>query len=134
MARNTTDTFFRRKALFMLACILLAVVLAHRPWMLLLAFSGKGISKTVLLVVVGLAAVIAIHELAQFVLRGRGEPWYSRRGASIFLPAALLCINALLSIADNLASKIFGIGPFLSSNAVMCMLIAVELMWIVLLE
>ena len=118
----------------MLAGILLVVVLAHRPWILLLAFSGKGLTKTVLLVVAGLTAVIAIHELAQFVLRGRGEPWYSRRGALIFLPAALLCMNALLSIVDNLASRIFGIGPFLSSNAAMCMLVAVELLWIILLE
>lgn len=83
MARNTTDTLFRRRALFMLAGILLVVVLAHRPWILLLAFSGKGLTKTVLLVVAGLTAVIAIHELAQFVLRGRGEPWYSRRGADL---------------------------------------------------
>jgi len=134
MAMNTTDIFFRRKALFMLACILLVVAAAHRPWIVLSAFSDKGFTKIVILVVAGLAAVIAIHELAQSVLRGRGEPWYARRGALIFLPAAVLCINAIFSIADNLAFKIFGIGPFLSSNSVMCMLIAVELLGIALLE
>jgi len=135
MARNTTNTFFRRKALFMLACTLLILAVAHRPWMLLFAFSAKGLTHTVLLVVVGLAAVIVIHELAQFVLRGRGEPWYARRGALLFLPAALLCINALFSVVDDIAFRTFGIGPFLSSsNAAMCMLIAVELLWIALLE
>jgi hypothetical protein len=135
MARNVTNCFrLRRKTLFMLGCILMVVGVAHRPWMLLLAFSTKGLTNTLVLVVVGLVAVIIIHEFAQLVLRGRGEPWYIRRGSLIFLPIVLGCLNALLSVADHVASKLFDIGPFLSSHAAMCMLIAVELIWIALLE
>ena len=135
MVRRITNIFrFRRRALFMLGCILLVVAAAHRPWMLLFAFRAKGLTNTLVLVVGALVAVITIHEFAQLVLRGRGEPWYTRRGSLLFLPVALLCMNALFRVADNLASKTFGMGPFLSSNAAMCVLIAVELMWITLLE
>jgi len=118
----------------MLACTLLVVAAAHRPWMLLFAFSAEGLTNTLVLLVVGLVAVIAIHEFAQFVLHSQGEPWYTRRGSLIFLPVVLLCMNAVFCAADNLVSKTFGMGPFLASNAAMCTLIAVELMWIVLLE
>jgi len=135
MVRRITSVFrFRRKALFMLACILLVVAMAHRPWMLLFAFSAKGLTSTLVLVVGAIVGVTTIHELAQLALRSRGEPWYTRRGSLVFLPVALLCINALFSAADNLVSKTFGMGPFLSSNTAMCILIAVELMWIALLE
>ena len=135
MERKITSVFrFRRKALFMLACILLVVAMAHRPWMLLFAFRAKGLTNTLVLVVWALVGVITIHELAQLALRSRGEPWYTRRGSLLFLPIALLCMNILFIAADNLVSETFGMGPFLSSNAAMCVLIAVELMWIALLE
>ena len=135
MVRRITSVFhFRRKALLVLSCILLVVVAAHRPWKLLFVFSAKGLTNTLVFVVGGLVGAIAVHEFAQIVLRGRGEPWYTRRGSLVFLPVALLCTNALFGAADNLASKTIGIGPFLSSNASMCILLAVELMWIALLE
>ena len=135
MVRRIANVFrFRRKALFMLGCILLLIAVAHRPWMLLFAFRAKGLTSTLVLVVGALVAVITIHEFAQFVLRSQGEPWYTRRGSLVFLPIALLCMNVLFIAADNLASKAFRMGPFLSSNAAMCVLIAVELMWIALLE
>lgn len=134
MTQRITSTSFRRKALFLLACILLLLALAHRPWMLLFAFSAKGLTNSVVFVVVGLVAVIAVHELAHFILRGRGGPWIGRRWALIFLPIALVCINALLSVVDKLAGRTLGVGPFLSSNTAMYMLTAVELMWIALLE
>jgi hypothetical protein len=90
MAQKITSAFrFRRKALFMLACVLLVVAVAHRPWTLLFAFSAKGLINTLVLVVGGLLGVIAIHEFAQLVLRGRGEPWYTRRGSLAFLPIGL---------------------------------------------
>ena len=86
------------------------------------------------LIVGALIGVIAIHELAQFVLRSQGEPWYVRRGTLIFLPIALLCLNAIFSIADQLVFKSFGTAPFLPSQTAMCILVATDLMWIALLE
>ena len=134
MTQRVTSTFFRKKVLFLLACILLLLALAHRPWMLLFAFSAKGLTNSVVFVVVGLVAVIAVHELAHFVLRGQRGSWIGRRWALIFLLITLVCINALLSVVDKLACKSFGVGPFLSSSTAMYVLTGVELMWIALLE
>ena len=134
MAQRIASMFFRRKVLFLLACILLLLALAHRPWMLLFIFSARGLTNSVVFVVVGLVAVIAVHELAHLVLRGRTGSWIARRGALVFLPIALVCVNALLTVADKGACKTLGIGPFFSSNAAMYALVAVELMWITLLE
>ena len=86
------------------------------------------------LIVGALIGVIAIHELAQFVLRSQGEPWYVRQVTLIFLPIALLRLNTIFSISDQLVCKSFGIAPFLPSQTAMCILIATELMWIALLE
>ena len=53
MNQRITSAFFRRKALFLLGCILLLIAVAHRPWVLLTMFSAKRLTNTVVLVVAG---------------------------------------------------------------------------------
>jgi hypothetical protein len=102
--------------------------------MILSLLTAKGLVNAAVLAILGIVAAITLHGFAQHILVGRGEPWYVRRGTLIFLPIALLCLNVLFTMIDKLLFKTFGIGPFLSSQAAKCILIAAELMWIAFLE
>ena len=135
MIRNTARVFrFRRKTLFTLGFVLMGIAITHRPWLIFFAFSAKGLTNTLVLMVAALVGIIVIHELAQRVLRSQGKPWYIRRGSLLFLPISLLCLNILFRVTDQFISKTFGMVPFLPSQSAMCMLVAAELMWIALLE
>ena len=135
MIRNTARVFrFRRKTLFTLGFVLMGIAIAHRPWLIFFAFSAKGLTNTLVLMVAALVGIIVIHELAQRVLRSQGKPWYIQRGSLLFLPISLLCLNILFRVTDQFISKTFGMVPFLPSQSAMCMVVAAELMWIALLE
>jgi hypothetical protein len=52
----------------------------------------------------------------------------------LFLIIVLVGANALLQVADDLLFKAVGVGPFLSSAVTVYALVAIELVWIALLE
>jgi len=72
--------------------------------------------------------------LGQARLRTGSGPWYTRRTAVVFLPLALIVINAALPAVDRIAFAVIGAGPFLSSSAAANALIAIELIGVALLE
>jgi len=134
MPRRDPYLLLRPKVLFTLATVILAACAIHRPWRLLLIFSGKGLTRVVVLVVAGLLIAALVHELGRVCLRTKGSPWYTRRAAPIFLLAALIGINALLPTVDRIAFAAVGTGPFLSSAAAANALIGIELIWFAVLE
>jgi len=124
----------QRKVLLTLAAAILLACAINRPWRLLLVFSSKGLTSIVVLVIAGLLVAVLVHELAQVCFRSRSGPWYTRRGATVFVLVLLIGVNLLLPVADHLVLKVGGVGPFLSSAATAYALIAAELIWIALLE
>ena len=134
MRRASIDPVFRRNALLFGAGIFLLIAFINKPWILLSFLTPKGLTSTALLAFAGLFSAIGIHEIAQIILRGPGEPWYARRGALVFLPVVIILVNALFGMLDKFAHNVAGIGPILTSQAVLYEFIAMELLWIVLLE
>ena len=134
MKRASIDPVFRRNALLFGSGIFLLIAFINKPWILLSFLTPRGLTSTALLAIAGLFAAICIHEIAQIFLRGPGEPWFARRGALVFLPVIILSINALFEMTDKFVHDIAGIGPFLTSKAVLYEFIGMELLWIVLLE
>jgi isoprenylcysteine carboxyl methyltransferase (ICMT) family protein YpbQ len=124
----------RPKVLFTLAAAILLICAIRRPWRLLFIFSGKGLTYTLVFVVAGLLIGAVVHELGQFCFRTKGSPWYTRRAAAVFLIVALMGINTLLPIVDRMAFAVIRTGPFLSSADSAYVLIALELIWVALLE
>ena len=124
----------RPKVLYALAAVILVLCAIHRPWRLLLIFWGKGLTRAVVLVIAGLVIAALIHMLGQACLRTRSGPWYTQWAAVVFLPVALIVINAALPTVDRIAFAVIGAGPFLSSSAAANALIAIELIGIALLE
>jgi hypothetical protein len=124
----------RPRILYALAIAILVLCAAHRPWRLLFIFSGKGLTRAVVLVIVGFVIAALIHLFGQACLRTRSGPWYTRWTAVLYLPVALIGINAVLPVVDRIASALTGAGPFLASAAAANALIAIELIGIALLE
>ena len=132
--RKSPYMLLRPKVLFTLAAAILLICAIRRPWRLLFIFSGKGLTYTLVFVVAGLLIGAVVHELGQFCFRTKGSPWYTRRAAAVFLLVAMIGINTLLPIVDRMAFAVIRTGPFLSSADSAYVLIALELVWVALLE
>jgi hypothetical protein len=124
----------RPTVLYKLAGVILALCAIHRPWRLLFIFSGKGLTRVVVLVIAGLMIAALIHVLGQVCLHSKSGPWFTQWTAVLYLPVVLIVINTLLPTVDRIALALTGAGPFLSSAAAANALIAVELIGIALLE
>lgn len=134
MAWKTVDPVVRRNTLLQTAGIVMLIAIICRPAILLFCFSARELLNTTILVVVAFFAAVSIDEWAQSVLRSPGNPWYIRRGATIFLFIALLVMTTLVVVVGNCTFSAIGSGPLMSQNGAVLEFIALQLSWIVLLE
>ena len=134
MAWKIVDPVSRKNTLLMTAGIVMLIAIICRPAILLFCFSARELLNNTILVVVAFFAAISIDEWAQSVLRSPGEPWYIRRGSTLFLFLALLCMTTIVVVVGNWTFKAIGSGPLMSQNGAVLEFIALQLLWIVLLE
>ena len=134
MAWKTVDPVARRNTLLQTAGIVMLIAIICRPAILLFCFSARELLNNTILVVVAFFAAISIDEWAQSFLRSPVDPWYIRRGATIFLFLALLVMTTIVVFVGNWTFKAIGSGPLMSQNGAVLEFIALQLLWIVLLE
>jgi hypothetical protein len=93
-----------------------------------------GIVTAAFLVIAGFLAAKGIHKLADVFFRGSARPWYGRAGVVVFLCIILPCANVLFIIIDNMFFDITAIGHVAGQQVRMFVFMALELLWIALLE
>ena len=118
----------------MLAGIFLVMAVIDKPSLLLFFASAKQFISIVLIVAAAFVATLGIYRFVEHIFGRGNQPWYARPGAVIFLAVALMGINAMFMVLDNLFSNILGTGPFLVHKAYIYLFMAFELVWILLLE
>jgi hypothetical protein len=134
MAWKTVDPVARRNTLLQTAAIVMLIAIICRPSILLFCFSIRELINTIILVVVAFVAAVSIDEWAQSFLRSPGDPWYIRKGATIFLFLALLVMTTIVVFVGNGTFKAIGSGFLMSQNGAVLEFISLQLLWIVLLE
>jgi hypothetical protein len=134
MVRKSPYLVLQPKVLYTLAAAILVLCGLHRPWRLLSLFSGKGLTCAVVLAVASFVVATLVHELGQLCFRGTGGPWFTRRAAVPFLLVAVVGINTMLPALDRVVFTLTKTGPFLSTAGAVYVLVALELVWIALLE
>ena len=134
MFRRKTDPVRRRNSLLMIAGIFLIIAVINKPSLLLFFASARQFISFALVVFAAFLAAIGIYNFAISVF-GRSElPWYTRPWAMLFLVASLLIINAVLMFAGNLFSNVFKANMFFLKDAYIYLFMALEVLWLVLLE
>lgn len=93
-----------------------------------------GVVTASFLVIAAFLAAKGIRRLADIFFRGSARPWYGRPGVVIFLCIILPCINVVFIIIDNLFFNITAIGEVTGQQVRMFVFMALELLWIALLE
>ena len=121
----------QRKVLLTLAVAILVACAISSPLSFAFLLAGDTL---VVLVVVGFVVAAFVRVLALVCLGAKFNRWHTRGIAPVFVLVALIVINALLRMADPIASKILGSRPFLSSAAAVYVLVALELVWLAFLR
>ena len=134
MAWTTVDPVSRRNTLLRTAGIVMLLAIICRPALLLFCFSLREFLNTTILVVVAFFAAVSVDEWAESILRSPGDPWYVRKGATLFLLLATLFMTTIVAVVGNWTFKAIGSGPLMSQNGAVLEFIALQLLWIVLLE
>jgi len=93
-----------------------------------------GIVTAAFLVIAAFLAAKGIRRLADVFFRGSASPWYGRAGVVVFLCIILPCANVVFIIIDNVFFDITAIGHVTSQQVRMFVFMALELLWIALLE
>jgi len=124
----------RRNSILILAGLFLVMAVIDKPSLLLFFTSSKQFISIVLIVAAAFVATLGIYRFVEPIFGRGNSPWYARPGAVIFLAVALMGINAMFMILDNLFANILGTGPFLVHKAYIYLFMAFELVWILLLE
>ena len=134
MRRRTPNPIFRRNLFLAAAAVLSLLAILTSPSVLLCLASAKGLAGAALIVGAGLFAAMGIREFAEALLRGPGHPWYVRPGVPIFLPVAMFSINVLAGFGCDLAFGVFKLHRFIPQQALILELMAMEFLWIALLD
>ena len=124
----------RRHALLFAAAIFLLVAGFLDPRILYRLACQTGIVTTAFVVVCAFAAAKGIRKLADVFFRGSARPWYARPGVVVFLCVILPCVNVLFIIIDNVFFNVTDMGQVTSQQVRMFGFMAMELLWIALLE
>ena len=93
-----------------------------------------GIVTEAFLVIADFFAAKGIGRLADVFFRGSTRPWYGRAGIVVFLCIVLPCVNVVFIIIDNLFFNIMAIGHITGQPIRMFIFMALELLWIAVLE
>ncbi len=118
----------------MLAGVFLVMAVIDKPSLLLFFTSSKQFISIILIVAAAFVATLGIYRFVEPIFGRNNPPWYAKPGAVIFLTVALIGINAIFMVLDNLISNILRTNPFLINKAYIYLFMAFELVWILLLE
>lgn len=124
----------RRHTLLFAAAVFLLIAGFIEPGILHYFSCQAGIVTAAFLVIAGFLAAKGIRKLADVFFRGSARPWYGRAGVVIFLCIVLPCINVVFIIIDNLFFDITAIGHVTGQQVRMFVFMALELLWIAMLE
>ena len=124
----------RKHTLLFAAVVFLLVAGFLDPGILHRFACQGGIVTAAFLVVAGFLAAKGICKLADVFFRGTARPWFARRGVVVFLCIVLPCANVLFIIMDNMFFGVVAIGQVTGQNARMFVFMALELLWIAMLE
>jgi len=134
MFGRKTDPVRRRNSILMLAGVFLVMAVIDKPSLLLFFTSSKQFISIILIVAAAFVATLGIYRFVEPIFGRNNPPWYAKPGAVIFLTVALIGINAIFMVLDNLISNILRTNPFLINKAYIYLFMAFELVWILLLE
>ncbi len=124
----------RRHTLLFAAAVFLLIAGFIDPGILHRFACQAGIITAAFLVIAAFLAAKGIRKLADVFFRGSARPWYGRAGVVIFLCIVLPCVNVVFIIIDNLFFDITAIGHVTGQQVRMFVFMALELLWIALLE
>ncbi len=124
----------RRHTLLFAAAVFLLVAGFVDPGILHRFSCQAGIVTAAFLVIAAFLAAKGIRRLADVFFRGSASPWFARSGVVIFLCIILSCANVVFIIIDNMFFDITAIGHVASQQARMFIFMALELLWIAMLE
>ena len=124
----------RRHMLLFAAAIFSLVAGFRDPRILHHLACQTGIATTAFMVACAFFAAKAIRRLADVFFRGSIRPWYARPGVVVFLCIILPGANVLFIIIDNLFFNVTAMGQVTTQQVRMFGFMALELLWIALLE
>ncbi len=124
----------RRHTLLFAASVFLLIAGFVDPGILRRFSCQTGILTAAFLVIAAFLSAKGIRRLADVFFRGSARPWYGRPGVVVFLCIILPCANVLFIIIDNLFFDITAIGQVIGQQVRMFVFMALELLWIALLE
>ena len=124
----------RRHTLLFAAAIFLLIAGFVDPGILHRFACQAGIVTAAFLVIAAFLAAKGIRRLADVFFRGSARPWYGRAGVVVFLCIVLPCVNVLFIIIDNLFFDIMTISQVTAQHVRMFVFMALELLWIAMLE
>ena len=131
---SSTNPAARRHRLLFAAAIFLLIAGFSDPAILHRFACQTGIVTVAFLVVAGFLAAKGIGKLADVFFRGSARPWYGRAGIVVFLCIVLPCVNVVFIIIDNQFFNITSIGHVTGQPVRMFVFMALELLWIAMLE
>jgi len=124
----------RRHTLLLAAVVFLLIAGLVDPAILHRFACQAGIVTAAFLVIAAFLAAKGIRKLADVFFRGSARPWYGRAGVAVFLCIILPCLNVLFIQADNMLFNITNWVQVTSQQARMFVFMAMELLWIAVLE
>jgi hypothetical protein len=131
---SSANSSSRKHALLFAAAIFLLIAGFLDPRILYRLACHVGIMTAAFMVVCAFLAAQGIRRLADAFLRKPISPWFARSGVVVFLCIILPCINVVFIIIDNLFFNITAIGQVTGQQVRMFIFMALELLWIALLE
>ena len=124
----------RRHALTIGAIFFILVAAFIDPGLMYHLSCHVGIITIAFLIICAFLAAKGIGKLAEVFFRGAVRPWYARPGVVVFLCIILPCVNILFIWMDNMFIDIRAMGQVISQPVRMFMFMALELLWIAVLE
>ena len=124
----------RKHTLLFAAGVFLLIAGFRDPQLMFHFACHVGIMSVAFLTVSAFAAAQGMCALAGKVLRDQTSPWYARKGVVVFLCVALPCMNILFLGADAWFIGFRAMGQVTSQQVRMFVFMALELMWLALLE
>ena len=124
----------RRHKLLFAAVVFLLIAGFLDPELLHRFSCQAGIVTAAFLVIAAFLAAKGIRRLADVFFRGSARPWFACSGVVVFLCIILPCINIVFIIIDNMFFDIMAIGHVTAQQVRMFVFMALELLWIAMLE
>lgn len=134
MFGRKTDPVRKRNSLLIIAGSFLVIAVINKPSVLLFFASVRQFISFALVVFAAFMAALSIHSFAEIVFRRTELPWYTKPWSILFLAVALIIVNVVLTLTGNLFSSIFKVNMFFLQDAYIYLFMALEVLWLVLLE